>query len=117
MALGRSTYQRQSLSDDLDYIKELIETENVELVIVGIPVNMDGSKGFQANRATVFKQKLQEYLTVPVKAVDERLTSQEAERVMLDDDVGRKERRANRDQLAATLILQRYLDRPTNSEE
>lgn len=104
-------YERVTLATDLDFIDTLARTEGVSEVVVGIPYNMDGSIGPQAELTLNFKSTLQEALNVPVYDIDERLTSAEAERVMLEGGLSRKRRKEKRDALAAVLILQTYLDR------
>ncbi|MFP4202386.1 MAG: Holliday junction resolvase RuvX [Candidatus Acetothermia bacterium] len=110
VALGRPSRQRKGLESDLDYLEGLVVEEDVSLVVVGIPYHMNGEEGESAEKAQEFKRKLEERLSVPVDTVDERLTSSEAERVMIESDVRREVRKQKRDKVAATLILQRYLD-------
>lgn len=111
IAHGRAVYVRKDLESDVSHIKELARESGVKEVVIGLPLDMEGTEGRQAERARGFKEKLQDELDLTVKEVDERLTSSEAERVMLEADLGRKERKETRDKLAAVLILQRYLDR------
>ncbi|MFP4631468.1 MAG: Holliday junction resolvase RuvX [Candidatus Acetothermia bacterium] len=110
VALGRPSRRREGLESDLDYLEGLVVEEDVSLVVVGIPYHMNGEEGQSAEKAREFKRKLEERLSVPVDTVDERLTSSEAERVMIESDVRREVRKQKRDKVAATLILQRYLD-------
>ncbi len=110
VALGRPSRHREDLESDLDYLEELVEGEDVSLVVVGMPFHMSGEEGQSAENVREFKQALEERLPVPVDTMDERLTSSEAERVMIESDLRREERKEKRDRVAATLILQRYLD-------
>ena len=110
VASGLEVYERRSPERDLKHLKEIIEHENVEKIVLGLPLNMDGSYGPKAQEVLQFKQQLEEALKIPVELVDERLTTQEAERVLLEADLSRRRRREIRDQLAAVLILQGYLD-------
>ncbi|MCF7889997.1 Holliday junction resolvase RuvX [Candidatus Bipolaricaulota bacterium] len=111
VALGRETYPREDLEDDVRYIKELASKEGVGLIVLGMPYHLDGGEGELAEAVKDFKEALEAETSVPVETVDERLTSSEAERVMLESDLSRKDRKQHRDKLAATLILQRYLDK------
>lgn len=113
-ALG--VYTRRSVEGDLDYLRKLVEREGIERVVVGLPLNMDGSLGPKAKEAQAFKRRLEEALKLPVELFDERLTTQEAERVLLEADLSRKRRKGVRDQLAAVLILQGYLDHQRGSQ-
>lgn len=110
VALGRPSREREDLESDLDYLEELVEEEDVRRVVIGMPLHMNGDVGQSAEKVREFKRNLEERLSVPVDTVDERLTSSEAERVMVKSDLRREERKEKRDRVAATLILQRYLD-------
>lgn len=111
VAQGMGVYRRRSVEEDLEHLKGIVEREDVERVVLGVPLNMHGSWGPQAEASEAFKGRLQEVLDVPVESFDERLTTQEAERVLLEADLGREKRKQVRDQQAAVLILQGYLDR------
>jgi len=80
-------------------------------VVVGLPLQLDGQPGRQAEKVLAFVDALKSTLDLPVTTWDERLTSVAAERVLLEGGVRRDRRRAVRDRLAAVLILQGYLDR------
>lgn len=103
-------YLRRNIEEDLGYLRQLAEEEGVGQVVLGLPQNMDGSLGEQAERAVEFKRLLEERLGLPVALLDERLTTAEAERVLLEADLSRRRRKRLRDGLAAALILQAYLD-------
>ncbi|MBS3766452.1 Holliday junction resolvase RuvX [Candidatus Bipolaricaulota bacterium] len=111
VALGRETYQREDLEDAVKYVRELASEEGVGLIVLGMPYHMDGGEGELVEAVENFKEALEAEVSIPVETVDERLTSSEAERVMLESDLSREERKRHRDKLAATLILQRYLDK------
>lgn len=115
IAGGLEVYTRRSLEDDLEYLNGITRQYDVERIVLGSPLNMDGSLGPKAREAQAFKRHLEEALKIPVELVDERLTTQEAERVLIEADLSRRKRRGVRDQLAATLILQGYLDRKKQS--
>ncbi len=109
-AQGRETIYRNSPGVDMDKIKKIVDEDGVAEIIVGLPVNMDGSQGPKAKEILDFIDKLAKTVTVPVKTWDERLTTVQAERVMLEADISRAKRRQAVDKLAAQLILQSYLD-------
>jgi putative Holliday junction resolvase len=94
----------------LTRIRELLRLHEVELIIVGMPRNMDGSYGEAASRVREFVSVLREAVTVPLSTWDERLTSALAERFLREGNVRGKERREKVDKTAAALLLQSYLD-------
>ncbi len=87
----------------------LAETEAL-LVVVGLPLNMNGSRGEMAGKVDTFVAALREVLPVPVETWDERLSTGLVERTLLAADMSRKRRKEVRDKLAAQVILQGYLD-------
>ena len=105
-------HQRRSHSLDRDVraLASLASARGVGAIVVGLPLHMLGVPGEMADEATLFAQKLGEAARVPVELIDERLTSAEAERVLLEADLSRQRRKQLRDSLAAVLILQSYLD-------
>jgi putative Holliday junction resolvase len=104
------TVERVSWKKDLARIRALLEEHSVACVVVGLPIRMDGTPGERAERTLEFVKRLQATTKVPVVTWDERLTTKEAERRMIEDDVRRKRRREVIDGIAASLILQGYLD-------
>jgi putative Holliday junction resolvase len=109
-AQGMQVLNRKGLADDLAALKELIEAAKVSEVVVGFPKNMDGSVGKGAQKVLSFAKKMEESLSVPVILWDERWTTSEATRVLLQADLSRKKRSKVVDKIAASLILQGYLD-------
>jgi putative Holliday junction resolvase len=95
---------------DLAAVRRLVETHAVLRIVVGLPLRMDGEPGEQARQAQEFAARLQAALGVPVETWDERLTTVQAERTLIDSDVRREQRRQIIDSLAASFILQAYLD-------
>lgn len=110
LAQGLAVYRRRDLVSDFAYLKELMAQHQIAAIVLGLPLNMNGSLGEQARQVLLFKVQLEAELKLPVALFDERLSSAEAERVLLSADFSRRRRRGLRDQLAATLILQGYLD-------
>jgi putative Holliday junction resolvase len=110
VAGGHSVLERSSLSKDLEHIKQLCSINEVELIVIGLPRNMNGSIGPKAIEIQEFAQALQEYTGVGIAFVDERLSTVTAERVLLQADMSRSKRKKVIDKLAAVNILQNYLD-------
>lgn len=109
-AQGLTTLTRRSLDKDLQAIKELVEAHDVESVIVGMPVRLNGSLGPEATAMMKFVDELKAALPCPVNPWDERFTTVQAEQALLEGNVRRSKRKTLRDQVAATLLLQNYLD-------
>jgi len=105
-----TTIRRRSLQADLKAIQELVARHDVTSLVVGLPLRLSGDSGTAAEGARRFAAKMQEALGVPVHTWDERFTTVEAERALLEGDVGRRRRREVVNQVAAALILQSYLD-------
>ena len=102
------------LRETLRYLTEMIREKEVELVVVGDPVNMDGSIGERAEKSRDFAEKLRyrlacEGMEVPVVMHDERLTTVGADEILSEASVDRKDRKAVIDKIAASLILEDYL--------
>ena len=109
-AQGYETYTRQSESEDVAHIKELFLQQNVESIVCGLPKNMNGTIGPQAEKVRAFAALVEEATGTEIILSDERLTTVFAERALLEADVSRKKRRKVIDKLAAVTILQGYLD-------
>ena len=98
----------------LDRLKQLIQEKEVEQILVGMPRNMDGSYGPAAAKVREFIAVLKETIAVPILTWDERLTSTQANRFLVQANVSRKDRKQKVDQAAAAILLQSFLDtRPT----
>ncbi len=97
-------------------IREIVVEKGVQRIVVGLPRNMNGSYGPQAESVLQFIQSLSKHVTVEVKTWDERLTTRLVERSLIEANVSRKKRKKVIDQLAAQQILQGYLDAHSSSE-
>ncbi|SFK07799.1 Holliday junction resolvase RuvX [Brevibacillus centrosporus] len=109
-AQGVETIKRQSKEKDFARLQELIAQYQVEAIVVGLPKNMNGTIGPRAELCQSFGKLLQEKTSLPVHMWDERLTTMAAERMLISADVSRQKRKTVIDKMAATLILQGYLD-------
>ena len=103
------TIHRSNAARVFARLKFLAEDLEVEAVVIGLPLRMDGTQGDAARSALAFAERLQRELAVPVFTQDERLSSYEAEQIMMERGMGRDERRARSDEFAAMIILQDYL--------
>ena len=109
-AHGLPTLKCTTPEHDLETIREIVEQRAVAALVVGLPRNMDGSLGPQAVEAEAFGRKLADDLGLPVHFVDERLTTQRAERTLAGAGMSRRKRKGRVDRMAAQFILQQYLD-------
>ncbi|MFC1501282.1 Holliday junction resolvase RuvX [Elusimicrobiota bacterium] len=103
--------QRKSLKADMESINRLITENSVSKIVMGLPINMDGTEGSLTSEIKSFAQKITEATKLPVDFHDERLTSSQTERILVDEaDVSRNKRKDIRDKVAASIMLQSYLD-------
>jgi len=107
----------QPLGTCLERLSQLVEEHEVELVLVGLPRNMDGSCGPAAEKVQEFVEALKEAVAVPIKTWDERLTSVQANRLLIEGNVRRAKRKEKVDQMAAAILLQSYLDSRQMTDE
>lgn len=110
-AQGLGTIRRRNMAADLSALKKLVKKYNAEQVVVGLPRNMNGTYGPQAEEARAFAARIEAELGLPVHLYDERLSTVAADKILLEADLSRRRRRAVVDQVAASIILQGYLDR------
>ncbi len=103
------TYERRSVEADVAHIQQLVRQHDVGRVVMGLPLQLDGRVGVQAEAVQRMIEALQRTLTVPVIAWDERLTTKSAEQMLIQADVSRKKRKGAVDRVAAALLLQSYL--------
>ena len=100
----------EPFAEVLTRLSELVGDKQVELILVGMPRNMDGSYGPAALKVQDFVAALKGVLTVPIRTWDERLTSAQANRVLIQGNVRRDKRKEKVDKMAAAILLQSYLD-------
>ena len=110
-AQGIETIRRTSLEKDFNRLQELIAEYEVHELVVGMPKNMNGTKGERAEKTEEFVEKMKEVIDLPVSYWDERLSTVMAERQLIAADLSRKKRKSVIDKMAAVVILQGYLDR------
>ena len=102
-------YKSVSRKKDIEYFVKLIKEKEVDKVVLGLPLNMDGSEGERALKTRAFGDELEKASNVPVVYQDERLSSVEAENYLLDGDLRRDKRKNLIDKVSATIILEDYL--------
>jgi len=114
-ALGITANPRESIiyksdQDTIDSIINIVKEEQIGEIVVGLPLNINGSQSNFTKKVLGFAEELKKKTDVPVKTWDERLTSMQGERILLEADLSRKKRKQVIDKLAAQLILQNYLN-------
>lgn len=97
-------------TDFLHRLKEILREKEVEMILVGLPRNMDGSYGPATLKVQEFVAVLKETIPIPIKTWDERLTSAQANRFLIQAGVRRAQRKEKVDKTAAAILLQSYLD-------
>jgi len=110
IAQGLKTIKRKSKEEDLKEISLIITQYKIDKIVVGLPKNMDGTIGKQAEMVFQWIKAAQEKIGLPMLTWDERLSTVEASKILLEADLSRKERKGVIDKLAAVLILQGYLN-------
>lgn len=110
-AQGITTIKRESKEKDYKALEEFINEYNIKKVVVGLPKNMNGTLGPQGEKTMKFAEKLKNKYKVEIIYEDERLTTMAAEKLLISGDVRREKRKDVIDKVAATFILQSYLDR------
>jgi len=95
----------------IDEIVFIIEKEKIEKIVLGLPKNMNNTLGKRAEETLEFKNKLELSLNIEIILEDERWTTKQAEKILLEGDLSRKKRKKKIDKLAATIILQGYLNK------
>lgn len=108
-AQGMDTIERTAPERDFSAIKKIVEDNGVTEVVVGLPLNMNGTHSEKTREVIAFVESLAKSVGVPVRTQDERLTTALAERALLEADMSRAKRKGLKDMLAAQLILQSYL--------
>ncbi len=110
LATGYENYTRKNLEVDCEHIADIVKNNNVKIIVLGLPLNMDGSSGDRVEKTYEFASVLSKYTDAKIEYLDERLTSVSAEKILISADVSRKKRKEVLDKLSATIILQDYLD-------
>jgi putative Holliday junction resolvase len=100
----------EPFADFLARLRQLIREKEIDLILVGLPRNMDGSYGPAAEKVQTFVSVLGNAVTIPIKTWDERLTSAQANKILIQGKVRRDQRKEKVDKMAAAILLQSFLD-------
>lgn len=112
IAGGYETYTRtKDESKDLAYLADLSKNKGCDALVLGLPLNMDGTEGEKVAEIRDFAEKLSQYTDIKIVFQDERLSTVSAQKMLIESGVRREKRKNVVDKVAATIILQSYLDR------
>lgn len=111
IASGITTIESKSFAETVAQLSEIVAEREVDVLVVGLPYSLNGTVGFQAKQVQKFASRLSRALNLPIEYMDERLTSYQAEQMMLAQKVSPSRNKALIDRKAAALILQQWLDR------
>lgn len=100
-----------SVRKDIGRVRELAEEYNAERIVVGLPIMLSGTKGVQAEKVLAFIEEMRKRIRIPIETWDERLTTSEVERMLIETGHRREKRKEIIDMHAAAVILQSYMDR------
>lgn len=109
-AQGLPNLERKNKRADLEELASIAREREVEMILIGNPVNMSGTEGRQSEWVREFAEALEKHTGLPVKLWDERLTTAQASRVLRESGIGIEKRAAAVDRLSAVILLQSYLD-------
>lgn len=110
IAQSKGVIRRKNLTEDFIKLQDYLEEYQITEIVVGFPINMNGTLGPRVEKTNQFVNFLRKRVDIPVNLWDERLTTVAAERVLLEADLSRSKRKDVIDAVAAALILQGYLD-------
>jgi len=110
VATPLAVHTRKKQGDDVTAVIRICRERNIERVVIGHPLNMDGSSGPAVDKVDEFAARLREQSDIEVEFWDERMSTMSAERVLIEGDMSRERRKKVIDKLAAQIILQNYLD-------
>ena len=111
IASAYEVYRRKNIAEDVKYIASLVSKLDAGEIVIGLPLKLDGSEGQSVEMARAFGEELSKLVSVPIMYQDERLSTVSAERILIESGVRREKRKDKIDSIAATIILQTYLDK------
>lgn len=110
-AYAFETYKRKTFEEDLKHIANIAKENDVDTIVFGLPLNMDGTEGEKCQETYAFVENLKMYCDKEIVFQDERLTTVSAQKMLIEANVSRENRKQVVDKIAATIILQSYLDK------
>lgn len=116
-AQGLKTIRRKSKEEDFEEIIRIIDQFKIGKIVVGLPKNMNGTLGKQAERVLQWIKTIRQKVDLPIVTWDERFSTVEASRILLEADLSRRKRKKAIDKLAAVIILQGYIEKDRNQND
>ena len=116
IASAYEVYRRKYLKKDVEHIAKIVSDLSVGEIVIGLPLKMDGSEGQSVQMAREFGDELAKLVSVPIHYQDERLSTVTAQKILIESGMRREKRKDKVDSIAATIILQTYLDKKGNSK-
>ena len=104
-------FEENNYISTIPRLKEIIKEEKIDILVLGLPKNMNNTKGYRCDETLEYKQLLEENIPNKIELQDERLSTKEAHNIMIEGNMSRKKRKQKVDSLAANIILQTYLDK------
>jgi len=114
IASAYEVYRRKFLKADVEHIAKIVSDLSVGEIVIGLPLKMDGSEGQSVEMAREFGEELSKVVSVPIHYQDERLSTVTAQKILIESGMRREKRKDKVDSIAATIILQTYLDKKSN---
>ena len=114
IASAQPVYRRKNNASDVKNIAEIINNLEAGQVVIGLPLKLDGTESQSTEMAKQFGEDLSKIIDIPIVFQDERLSTVEAQRILIESGMRREKRKDKVDSLAATIILQTYLDKRSN---
>lgn len=115
-AQGLKSIEIKSKDNAFEELVDIIKNFKIDKIVIGLPKNMDGSIGRQAEKVLKWIEEFKSKINLPIETWDERLSTVEASKLLIKADLSRKKRKHVIDKLAAVLILQGYIDQIRNIE-
>ena len=114
MALPLETYYRKNFNKDTDYLVKLATDRYADVIVCGLPLNFDGTQSEQTLKTQSFIDELKKKTNIKIVTEDERFTTLEARRVLIEGNVRREDRKSVTDKVAASYILENFLNKVKN---
>lgn len=108
-------FKSNDYNEALEKLLKIINSYEIEKIVLGLPKNMNNSEGFASSRSVEFKKLLEAKVNIPIFLIDERLSTLEAENILLDADLSRQKRKKVIDGMAAQIILETFIKREENT--
>lgn len=113
-AMPLETYYRKNFKKDVEYLVNLAKEKYADVIVCGLPLNFDGSKSIQTEKTESFVEEMKKHTSIPIVLEDERFTTLQAERILIEADMKRSDRKAVIDKVAASYILETYMAKMKN---